>query len=171
MWGALQARLTDNEVLAVVAQEVNAAFVDLLPGADDLTIERYVALWAEKAAFISDLSPQVCADVVFRSRKLGELRSRLPRALVSREQALVRAVLETSSAQRIRRFTGAEIDALRLRVLGRMKPQAARVVMSIHSGRVAPAAACSAAIQFLEAVLALPVAERPQAARMLVSQE
>ena len=169
-WAEIQQRHTDREVLGAVRAELNSATRALLAGADDETVEAHIGLITEIAASVSDQAPGLCADIVFRGPgEAPRYRHLLPKSLLVREEEVLLAIVETSRAVRERHVTDQQFGELMEGALRTMRPASARVVATLRSGKHKPAVLCSAGIQLMEAVLALPPGRRQALARALIS--
>lgn len=168
-WRALRAGRADMHVYAAARAELGALTRELLPGVNDATLLSFIVLLADQATALQPHAPDLCVETIFRlSGESMDLRELLPRSFAAREEALLRAMIETSSPRNALKAREGDVQAALRGLFPRMRPADVGAIRTLRKGdRTDLAAQCTAGIALLDTLIRQPAGERARRARIL----
>ncbi|AQW31833.1 hypothetical protein ACJBUE_22815 (plasmid) [Ralstonia syzygii subsp. celebesensis] len=166
IWPALQRNASDAEIIAQLRTQSSRLYRALLPTAPDTLLLANARLTIDQAETLQRISPEACVGYLDGTAGPGTVAARLPGTLLTREQALFSDLVQAADPEHAPMVTRAQaMPALQLAIAA-LPVQEQRVLTFPTLRHTAPAAArCRALINFSQAILALPDADRALALR------
>ncbi|AOE92034.1 MULTISPECIES: membrane protein [Ralstonia solanacearum species complex] len=166
IWPALQRHASDAEIIAQLRAQSSRLYRVLLPTAPDALLLANARLTIDQAQTLQRISPEACVGYLDGTAGPGTIAARLPGALLTREQALFSDLVQAADPEHAPMVTRAQaMPALQLAIAA-LPAQEQRVLTFPTLRHTAPAAArCRALIDFAQAILSLPDADRVLALR------
>lgn len=166
VWPALQRNASDAEIRAQLRTQSSKLYRALLPTAPDALLLANARLTIDQAETLQHISPEACVGYLDGTDGPGAVAARLPGTLLTREQALFSDLVQAADPEHTPVVTRTQaMPALRLAITA-LPVQEQRVLTLPTLRHTAPAAArCHALIDFAQAILSLPEADRALALR------
>ena len=166
LWPELQRNVTDAQIVALLREQTGKLYRALIPTAPDALLFANAQLTLEQAQALQRVSPEACVAYLDGTSGASAAAARLPRALVTREQALFSDLMQAADPDHAPVVTRAQtLPVLQLAVAA--LPMAEQRVLTVPALRhtAPPAERCQALIGFSRSILALPETERALALR------
>ncbi len=166
VWPALQRNASDAEIRAQLRAQSSRLYRALLPTAPDALLLANARLTIDQAQTLQHISPEACVGYLDGTDGPGTVAARLPGTLLTREQALFSDLVQAADPEHTPVVTRTQaMPALRLAIAA-LPVQEQRVLTFPTLRHTAPAAVrCHALIDFAQAILSLPDADRALALR------
>jgi len=166
VWPDLQRNATDAEVVTLLREQTGKLYRALIPTAPNVLLFANAQLTLEQAQALQRVSPEACVAYLDGTTGASAAAARLPRALVTREQALFADLMQAADPDHAPVVTRAQtLPVLQLAVAALPLDEQRVLTLPALRHTAPPAERCRALIGFARSILALPETERALALR------
>jgi len=149
--------------------EIGKMINALMPLASNETLVEYADLMSEQLKVISKLNTSACVEMIFPSGAAINFSSFLPKELQQRELELMYRVVKDANTARANHSSEKQVQDLVDKLLGDLSDQELAAFSSKEGRESDKDLACLASVKYLNALAALPDAEKAKSLRIIYS--
>jgi hypothetical protein len=168
-WAKVQQGRSDAEIMTAGRTEIGKMINALMPLASNETLVEYADLMSEQLKVISKLNTSACVEMIFPSGAAINFSSFLPKELQQRELELMYRVVKDADSARANHASEKQVQDLVDKLLGDLSDQELAAFSSKEGRESDKDLACLASVKYLNALAALPDAEKAKSLRIIYS--